>query len=334
MERGAEDRDCWGARVRPFRMSSSERQAVREILGTSAWRYERRKGYVRPMRHLPDGQRCAVASLGECGDRSCGNFRLGKYSAVRPSFLDFCVSHIKRELPSDVLRDGIVYASLGSGQLLFDWLLLERLALAEGIRVRSVFLIDKDYGGAKRRDASVDALRVFASWFFDQGRWEIRSFLSAADFQDWALRRGTPAHVVLDCDAVGARKHLDVNAFRLAAMRPGGLCLVLSNPAKRKAIIRRPSSKSASGGGLKTLEEHVYRRGAWWHPADVSCSRSRSRRRKRSRRRRRRPSGSASGSEPPPAKRPKLASDEDRGPGSIPVSSRPRLRSRRREQCG
>mmetsp|Transcript_34165 Transcript_34165/g.98504 ORF Transcript_34165/g.98504 Transcript_34165/m.98504 type:complete len:195 (+) Transcript_34165:2-586(+) len=181
--------------------------------------------------------------------------------------------------PASALRSGIVYCSLGSGQLLFDWELLERLT-AEGVRLRALHLIDKDYGGPKRRDSAIRAQRLFAGWFADQGEQlgpcVVRSFLSASEFQAWARDRGEPAHVLLDCDAVGARRKIDVAAFREAALRPGGVCLVLSNPAKRTAIMKR---REASG--LKTLTQEVYRRGSWRNRASVSCSRTRSRRRRR-----------------------------------------------------
>jgi len=275
-----------GCFVRPLHISEAARHRVRCTVNTPEWRFERRRGYVRPPQHLPCGRACAIADLGECGDRKCGNYRLGEKTwDVRPSFLDFCVEHIRQAVPPDILQTGMVYASLGSGQLLFDWQLLERLILSEGARIRAVHLIDQDYGGPKRRDSAVQAQRVFAGWYSDH-RWDdssedgfcaFRSFLSAADFQKWVQKTGERAHVLLDCDAVGARKRMDVAAFRRAALRAGGVCLVLSNPAKRTAILNHRKN------GLRTLEQEVYRRGEWRHRESVSCSRTRSRRRRRRR---------------------------------------------------
>lgn len=280
-----------------------------------------------------------ISDLGECGDQKCGNYRLGEKSqVVRPDFLEFCVSLIKREIPESVLQDGLVYCSLGSGQLLFDWELLERF-IVEGIRVRAVHLIDQDYGGAKRRDSAVRASRVFAGWF-DEGErrpCEFKMFLSALDYQDWVLSTGgEAAHVLLDCDAVGARKRIDVISFRKAALKPNGICLVLSNPAKRTAIKKRPA---ADGGEvrLKVLEQQVYRRAEWRRLASVSCSRTRSRRRNsRSRRRRRRDEAEAKPpprrASPPPrsaspprrrASPPPLRSPAPRGKGDSPSRSPP-----------
>lgn len=274
-----------GCFVRPLRVSESARYRVRCTVDTPEWRLERRRGYVRPPRHLPCGHECAIADLGECGDRKCGNYRLGDKSwDVRPTFLDFCVEYIRRAVPPGILQTGMVYASLGSGQLLFDWQLLERLILTEGARLRAVHLIDQDYGGPKRRDSAVQAQRIFAGWYNDH-RWNdsedgfctFRSFLTAVDFQKWVQKTGERAHVLLDCDAVGARKRMDVAAFRRAAMRAGGICLVLSNPAKRTAILNHRKD------GLRTLKQEVYRRGEWRHRESVSCSRTRSRRRRRRR---------------------------------------------------
>jgi len=227
-----------------------------------------------------------LADLGECGDRKCGNYRLGEYSDVRPSFLEYCVSHIHRTLPKSTLRQGIVYCSLGSGQLLFDWELLERLTQIEGVRVVKVHLIDKDYGGPSKRDSAVRAQRALAGWFANQEPRTFRSFLSAQDFERWVRRSGEAAHILLDCDAVGARKRIDVANFRRAAMRSGGVCLVLSNPAKRTALVKREAD-------LELIDQHVYRRGAWRLREEVSASRSRSKKRRgkspgRSRGRRRR----------------------------------------------
>ncbi|CAE7633475.1 LUC7L [Symbiodinium pilosum] len=148
------------------------------------------------------------------------------------------------------------------------------------MRVRAIHLIDIAYGGEKHRASAVRAQRVFAGWF-QEGAWDrglpcpVRSFLSAADFQSWVAQTGEAADVLMDCDAVSARKKIDVDKFRFSVLRPGGVCLVLSNPAKRIAI-----QKSSSNGttGLCELVQQVYRRGAWHSRTSVSNDRSCSRR--------------------------------------------------------
>eukprot|EP00927_Polykrikos_kofoidii_P050031 TRINITY_DN43992_c0_g1_i1.p1 TRINITY_DN43992_c0_g1~~TRINITY_DN43992_c0_g1_i1.p1 ORF type:complete len:368 (-),score=41.87 TRINITY_DN43992_c0_g1_i1:74-1177(-) len=283
LEEVEEDRFQNGCLVKPTHVSPAARRRIRCILGTSSWRLERRHGYVRPPLCLPCGNDCVLADLGECGDRKCGNYRLGKYCDVRPSFLEFCVSHIFRQLSTSRLRQGIVFCSLGSGQLLFDWELLERLTRQEGVEVSTAHLIDKDYGGSARRESAVRAQQTMAGWFTDQAPRTIRSFLYADDFERWVKVNGEAVDVLLDCDAVSARRKIDTTAFREAVLRSGGICLVLSNPAKRTALVRRET-------GLEMLEQHVYRRGSWRRREDVSASRSRSKRKRsrgRSRRRRR-----------------------------------------------
>lgn len=281
-----------GQLVRPKQVSDEDRRRVREAVRTRKLQFERRNGYVRPTRHLSSGHDCVIADLGECGDRKCGNYRLGEYSHVRPDFLEFCVDHILQAFSYKELGAGINFCSLGSGQLLFDWELLERLTHQEGVRIGAIHLIDKDYGGPKQRSSAVRAQRLFAGWF-EESAWEdrdeglgpcpVRSFLSAEEFQRWALRRGEEMHVLLDCDAVGARKKIDVVAFRKSVLRAGGLCLVLSNPAKRTAITKH--CRQDGSEKLKELELQVYRRKAWRHLKSVSHSRTRSRQRSRSRRR-------------------------------------------------
>lgn len=285
-----------GQLVRPKQVSDEDRRRVRAALRAGEWQFERRNGYVRPARHLPCGQDCVLADLGECGDRKCGNYRLGDKSAlVRPDFLDFCVEQILQAFSRKELQAGIIFCSLGSGQLLFDWELMERLTEREGVHIRGMHLIDKDYGGPKQRSSAVRAQRLFTGWFQESawddrdgglGPFPVRSFLSATEFQRWALRRGEEVHVLLDCDAVGARKHIDVVAFRKSVLRTGGLCLVLSNPAKRTAIVKR--CRQDGSATLLELELQVYRRRAWRHLKSVSHSRTRSRQRSRSRRRKRR----------------------------------------------
>lgn len=68
---------------------------------------------------------------------------------------------------------------MGSGQLLFDWELLEHLTQRLGcdfeppkppvrkekIHFSAIHLIDTAYGGEKRRKSALRAQRLFAGWF-------------------------------------------------------------------------------------------------------------------------------------------------------------------------
>lgn len=311
--------DGYAVVSRPRCVSTAERRAVRAAMRRGQLDLERRSGMVRPCQRLRNNTPCVVSCLGECGDRKCGNYRLGRRTSdVRPSFLDFCVHHIRERLPIDILEKGLVYSSLGSGSLLFDWELLERLTLEEGIRLRTVLLIDKEYG-PKGRASARTAVRTFAGWFGDiadelsagDSRSEsgsdgptIRTFPSAVDFEEFVRRSGERAHVLMDCDAVGARKKLDVAAFRASVLQSGGVCLVLSNPAKRTALVKVPlppprlptneASQALDRSEVDTLELQYYdtRRFVWTShkPPESSSSSSRSRRPRRRRSRRYRPS--------------------------------------------
>ncbi|CAK9010713.1 unnamed protein product [Durusdinium trenchii] len=267
-----------GTLVRPFLVPDDARRELRKALKEHSLPLERRHGYVRPCPLLPSGRQCILKDLGECGDTKCGNYRLGKYAAVRPDFLQFCVEHIKRQLHQ---RHELVYCSLGSGQLLFDWELLERLTQKEKLRIRAIHLIDTAYGGEKFRKSAARAQRLFAGWFQEcawekdgQGPCPVRSFLSAKEFQRWSSQQGEQVDILMDCDAVSARKPIDVDLFRQSVLSAGGLCLVLSNPAKRICI-----RKSKKRKDLKELVRQIYRNEVWQEPReDAHGSKRRSKR--------------------------------------------------------
>mmetsp|Transcript_31586 Transcript_31586/g.73639 ORF Transcript_31586/g.73639 Transcript_31586/m.73639 type:complete len:342 (+) Transcript_31586:84-1109(+) len=274
----------YGYLVNPAYISSADRYRVRKAVVSQDWTFERRGGYVRPPRKWR-GSHFPLADLGECGDRNCGNYRLGdKTREVRPSFLEFCVAHIRRAFSQEVLSDGIVLCTLGSGRLLFDWELCERLVESEGVRFKALQLVDKAYGPDGSESAN-RAQQIFAGWFrgTSTAQCKFRSFLSVQDLQSWIASSGEAAHILLDCDAVGVRKKIDVEAFRTAVLQPGGLCLVLSNPAKRSAILK------TSSGKLELLEQHYFDKhdGTWTprRPPSTSSDRDRKKRRSRSKRR-------------------------------------------------
>ncbi|CAJ1363334.1 unnamed protein product [Effrenium voratum] len=268
-----------GALVRPKLIPEAQKRSVREVLQGSGLKLERRRGYVRPCELLPDGGVSVVKHLGECGDKKCGNYRLGQNSQVRPDFLKFCVDHIKSAFGAVRAARGLVYCSLGSGQLLFDWELLEHLTQKENFRLKAIHLIDTAYGGSKLRASAVRAQRIFAGWFAESGLEDtpcpVRSFLCAKDFQRWAEQRGEEVDILLDCDAVSARKVIDVAQWRSSVLRHKGLCLVLSNPAKRICIQRRTRRPV-----LRELAKHVFK-DSTWEPSDGKRSRDRRSKRER-----------------------------------------------------
>eukprot|EP00811_Abedinium_folium_P034539 NODE_7412_length_1580_cov_7.108052.p1 GENE.NODE_7412_length_1580_cov_7.108052~~NODE_7412_length_1580_cov_7.108052.p1 ORF type:complete len:421 (-),score=123.32 NODE_7412_length_1580_cov_7.108052:148-1410(-) len=273
----------YGSLVRPDFVSPHSRSELRLAARAAPLGFERRDGYVRPPKELNDGARCVISTLGECGDRRCGNYRLGRRTApVRRDFLEYCLAHIRRAWPDELLRSGVNFCSLGSGQLLFDWELLEALTHGLRARLRVVQLIDKEYGPRGRSDAR-RAQRTFAGWFAAEQRGcRFRSFDSTSALSAWIKRTGESAHVLLDCDAVGARRRLDINRFRRTVLLPGGVCLVLSNPAKRTALVK---AKCPEDGALTVVDQQYYSHGVWTErrPRTSTISRSRRRRRTRSR---------------------------------------------------
>lgn len=128
-----------------------------QLRGTSRMEVAERDGMVR---HV--GPTSPFAGLGECGDPVCGAHRLFN-PKVRPHFRDFVVSWVEKA-SEGLLADedgSLRYASIGSGELLFDLELLERIR-ARGVHISQICLVDKEY---ERPSMSVRrALREFADW--------------------------------------------------------------------------------------------------------------------------------------------------------------------------
>jgi len=142
------------------------RLAIRDMLNGGVCILKRRDGQLRPPETW-QGEPCGISALGECGDRKCANYRLHRKTAlVRPSFLEWCVDQVYRATSRDERERGITYCSLGSGELYFDWELLERLITKESIRVCDVYLVDSIYQpGHKYHQSGKLALGAFSSWF-------------------------------------------------------------------------------------------------------------------------------------------------------------------------
>ncbi|CAK9011490.1 Putative RNA-binding protein Luc7-like 1 [Durusdinium trenchii] len=259
-----------GTLVRPFLVPDDARRELRKALKDAEV-----PCHV-PCPLLPSGRQCILKDLGECGDTKCGNYRLGKYAAVRPDFLQFCVEHIKRQLHQ---RHELVYCSLGSGQLLFDWELLERLTQKEKLRIRAIHLIDTAYGGEKFRKSAARAQCSIAVW-------ELKSWLEQVD-------------ILMDCDAVSARKPIDVDLFRQSVLSAGGLCLVPTDVVGEWTGAVEPgqadlhpeveeekgqgttdySTLKSPPGDLKELVRQIYRNEVWQEPReDAHGSKRRSKR--------------------------------------------------------
>lgn len=103
-----------------------------------------------------------VCHLGECGSLSCSLCRSVNAQA-RPEFLDMVINRI---VASPIMSEDLVYASLGSGELLFDFMLLEALKALD-ISIGQVHLVDPLYEPRVCRGLASSrlALAQFTRWF-------------------------------------------------------------------------------------------------------------------------------------------------------------------------
>eukprot|EP00930_Biecheleria_cincta_P084333 TRINITY_DN73817_c0_g1_i1.p1 TRINITY_DN73817_c0_g1~~TRINITY_DN73817_c0_g1_i1.p1 ORF type:complete len:666 (+),score=128.74 TRINITY_DN73817_c0_g1_i1:112-2109(+) len=176
-----------------------------------------------------------ISTLSECGDERCGAHRL-KQPEVRTRFRKFVTNTVRRAERSKTawFKDGLRYASLGSGQLLWDCEMLERLR-AEGLVVRQVCLIDTAY--ATSDHGTLSALQAFADWqsavcqLWEHPIPEILAFTSSKAYEDHAGPDGVAAgcNLFMHCDA--AWEGADEACWKLAhkSLVPSGILAKLSN---------------------------------------------------------------------------------------------------------
>lgn len=88
----------------------------------------------------------------------------------------------------------------------------------------------------------------------EQGGCLVRSFLTAKEFQRWCEQRRERVDVLLDCDAVSARRPIDVDAFRSRVLRRGGLCLA---PGLKVLAMWDTEGRGVSGA-LEPCETPLY----------------------------------------------------------------------------
>lgn len=219
------------------------RLAMEQLRGKVRMRLADRDGQVRHVGHCTP-----FGGLGECADPDCGAHRLA-WPEVRPSFRDFIVAHVQAAARGDARRwwgeEGLRYASLGSGQLLFDLELVERLRLS-GVSFSQLCLVDTAYEQPELEERR--ALREFADWqraaaqlcrhrtaeilaFSSVQDYRAAAVGSSADPSDEITGRAAGCHLLVHCDGgwPGAFDECDRLAFDVLA--PGGLFVRLSNDA-------------------------------------------------------------------------------------------------------
>lgn len=180
-------------------------------------------------------QTSPIYALSECGDARCGAHRL-KHPEVRSRFRDFITKTVRKAKRQCTAwwTQGLRYASLGSGHLLWDLEILERLR-AEGVEIKQICLIDQLY--AEPDAATQFVLKSFADWqtavanMQDEKTPQILAFKSSQAYFHHCARGGIAfgCNLFMHCDAAFAGS--DEESWRLAtkALVDSGLFVRLNN---------------------------------------------------------------------------------------------------------
>ncbi|CAK9105589.1 Chaperone protein DnaJ [Durusdinium trenchii] len=222
-------RSCKGRAARVAKSCGSRekvRMVMQQLVGQSPMELADCKGVIR---HV--GPMTPLGGLGECGHPKCSAHRL-KYPEIRAGFRDFIVSKVRDALRTQTVwwgPEGLRYVSLGSGELLFDLELLERLREEAGVTIAQICLIDRAYEtpshGTRR------ALREFADWQRASAQLrrvapaEVLAFGRLQDFFQAAAEggRASGCHVFVQCDAYWHGCAGDCNRLASRALCPNGL---------------------------------------------------------------------------------------------------------------
>ncbi|CAE7416500.1 dnaJ [Symbiodinium pilosum] len=199
-------RFCRGKAARVAQLCGSRekvRIAMNQLVGRAPMKLADCSGVIR---HV--GPMTPFGGLGECGHANCMAHRL-RNPEIRAGFRDFVVTSVR-----DAVRTrtewwgsgGLRYTSLGSGELLFDLELLERLREEAGVQIAQICLIDNGYRQPSL--ATRRALREFADWQRASAQMrraqpcEILVFGHLADYSEASAKGGRAAncHVFVQCD--------------------------------------------------------------------------------------------------------------------------------------
>lgn len=198
----------------------------------SLWKLELRHGALSAPEELL-GQPCPISALGECGDTNCVTYRFLTPGA-RPGFLAMAERYIVGDLPQPSRRP--VLSFLGSGQLYFEFLLLDQL-LCGGTRVKEVHLVDLVYGDTTKV-AEKAALAQFAAWF---SHVQVCAHTSIEAWAEQILRKSgtqTSQHAVLMVDAANLTGEWDgkIRPLLEAALPQGSIFIHLTQGRDEEAV--------------------------------------------------------------------------------------------------
>lgn len=216
----------------PLAMDSRQVRALSKALCGKAPMKFMTDAYSRVRHSDPESP---IHVLSECGDSRCGAHRL-HHPEVRSRFRTFLTKTVRKSSKdaSAWWRDGLMYASLGSGHLLWDCEILDRMR-AEGLEIRQICLIDMAY--AKPDDITLLVLQTFADWqaavadLWDEPAPQVLAFGSSQAYFEHCGPGGVAAgcNLFMHCDA--AWQGSDEECMRLAqkALVSTGLLARLNN---------------------------------------------------------------------------------------------------------
>eukprot|EP00931_Biecheleriopsis_adriatica_P051062 TRINITY_DN29583_c0_g1_i2.p1 TRINITY_DN29583_c0_g1~~TRINITY_DN29583_c0_g1_i2.p1 ORF type:complete len:819 (+),score=170.65 TRINITY_DN29583_c0_g1_i2:41-2458(+) len=229
------------------------RQAMEQLRGKERMALGDKDGQIRPT-----GVTSPFGGVGECADPDCAAHRLA-WPKVRSHFRDFVVSRVRDAVRGEngsrpwwEPSEGLRYTSIGSGQLLFDLELLERIRFA-GVRVAQICLVDTAYAGSPPCVDVRRALREFTDWQRAAAQLcrhepaEVLVFSEVWDYyetccQDEAKegaahdvrsdRYRQPCHVMMHVDAAWPGADDEIEQLAMTSLSAGGLYARLSNVAQ------------------------------------------------------------------------------------------------------
>lgn len=167
----------------------------------------------------------ALRAMGECREDGCGCSR-HRNPAARDAFLEAAVGSIRQVSEG---RSEVAIASLASGLLRFELLLVERL-LEAGVPVTTVHVVDPLYDRGQRTSrAQLNALAQFASWLAKRGV-DVHAYATLSAFSVKVRQAGgLPVAVVqVDCSELSAAFESAVQPMLEEVLAYGGLFCVLT----------------------------------------------------------------------------------------------------------
>lgn len=223
------------------------RLAMDQLRGKEKMSLADKDGQIRPA-----GPMTPFTGLGSCADPDCVAHRLA-WPQVRSRFRDFIVGRI-RDAQNNVgdlspwwNPSGFRYSSIGSGQLLFDLDLIERIRYA-GVRIAQICLVDTVYAGSPPPVDIRRALREFTDWqraasqLCRQEPAEVLVFSEVWDYYESCCesessafpdseRYRQPCDLLVHCDAAWPGADEELEQLAQVSLSRGGLFAQLSQQA-------------------------------------------------------------------------------------------------------